>query len=289
MILWKTIYYILYENNMQKIQIDKIIEKLKKMDYWKNYENKIKNIVWEDNLEICIWKKWILEIDKIKKDEKKLKLLEKISWNKFDNLKKEFINLIFEEINYCPNCWKSPFISTWRLNLKSFDLDHFFPKSKFPYLKFNFYNLIPICPFCNQKIKKDKNPFDFKWKIFHPYFWVLEIEKDKIKFTDSFDLNKCINFYNLFEKLFISWNDAYLNFLQIPKIYFSTNDKTKIFNFIQDKVYKIKDEQTRLPYKKIDKDYIDYFFKNYYPKSQQEILKYSNWKLKKDLIENIKI
>ena len=30
---------------------------------------------------------------------------------------------------------------------------------------------------------------------------------------------------------------------------------------------------------------IIYFFKNYYPKKEQDILKYNNWKLKKDLIE----
>jgi len=33
----------------------------------------------------------------------------------------------------------------------------------------------------------------------------------------------------------------------------------------------------------------NYFFKNFYPKQEQDILKFSNWKLKKDLIKNIKI
>ena len=33
----------------------------------------------------------------------------------------------------------------------------------------------------------------------------------------------------------------------------------------------------------------DLFFKNYYPTQEQDILKFSNWKLKKDLIENLKI
>jgi hypothetical protein len=42
-----------------------------------------------------------------------------------------------------------------------FELDHYHPKSKYPFLCVSFYNLIPICSSCN-KAKKDKNiDFDF--------------------------------------------------------------------------------------------------------------------------------
>ncbi len=40
---------------------------------------------------------------------------------------------------------------------------------------------------------------------------------------------------------------------------------------------------------KTPKQLKDYFFKNYYPTKEEDILKYSNWKLKKDLIESLKI
>jgi hypothetical protein len=40
---------------------------------------------------------------------------------------------------------------------------------------------------------------------------------------------------------------------------------------------------------KSDEDLKSYFFKNYSPQNEDEILKYSNWKLKKDLIDNLKL
>lgn len=46
-------------------------------------------------------------------------------------------------------------------------LDHWFPKSKFPLLQISFCNLIPCCEICNTRIKNDKplNLIDH----FHPY------------------------------------------------------------------------------------------------------------------------
>lgn len=38
-----------------------------------------------------------------------------------------------------------------------FDLDHFYPKSIYPFLALSFYNHIPCCTDCNSKIKLDKN------------------------------------------------------------------------------------------------------------------------------------
>ena len=36
------------------------------------------------------------------------------------------------------------------------DFDHWFPKSKFPLLSMSLMNLIPSCPICNSKVKRDK-------------------------------------------------------------------------------------------------------------------------------------
>lgn len=49
------------------------------------------------------------------------------------------------------------------------DIDHFFSKSKYPYLSMSIYNLIPCCRFCNSSLKLDKeftyndnlNPFEY--------------------------------------------------------------------------------------------------------------------------------
>ncbi len=40
------------------------------------------------------------------------------------------------------------------------DLDHFYPKSKYPFLAATISNLIPACSVCNQRIKKDKDPLE---------------------------------------------------------------------------------------------------------------------------------
>lgn len=47
-----------------------------------------------------------------------------------------------------------------------FHLDHFFPKSVYPYLSLSFYNLIPCCASCN--MSKSNKPFKLSENI-HPY------------------------------------------------------------------------------------------------------------------------
>ena len=42
----------------------------------------------------------------------------------------------------------------------NFQLDHFLPKDKFPFLALNFYNLIPSCPSCNHKKSNKLPPLD---------------------------------------------------------------------------------------------------------------------------------
>jgi len=39
------------------------------------------------------------------------------------------------------------------------DLDHFYPKSKYPFLAATIFNLIPACCICNQRIKQDKDTY----------------------------------------------------------------------------------------------------------------------------------
>lgn len=61
------------------------------------------------------------------------------------------------------------------------ELDHFYPKSKYPFLALSFYNLIPSCKTCNQTFKKEKiisvNPYaagckaKFKLKINNTKFY----------------------------------------------------------------------------------------------------------------------
>ena len=61
------------------------------------------------------------------------------------------------------------------------ELDHFFPKSIYPFLAVNFYNLIPSCCTCN-KLKSDDdlskllNPYDTKVKDIRFNFWLNNVD-----------------------------------------------------------------------------------------------------------------
>lgn len=48
-----------------------------------------------------------------------------------------------------------------------FQFDHFFPKSKYPYLSVSLFNLIPSCANCN--LKKDDKPLSLSTH-YHPYY-----------------------------------------------------------------------------------------------------------------------
>lgn len=85
---------------------------------------------------------------------------EKISWGAY-----ALVNLY--ELRICPYC------QTSHINYHDVDalkmrpaLDHFFPRSIYPYLGICLYNLIPSCYQCNSSIKSNKDPI--LAKVPHP-------------------------------------------------------------------------------------------------------------------------
>lgn len=76
----------------------------------------------------------------------------------------EFFSSI--NINVCPYCNRN-FINSYK-NVSTYELDHFFPKSEYPLLAVSFENLIPVCPACNRRKKKeliDYSPYNKKYDI----------------------------------------------------------------------------------------------------------------------------
>jgi|SRR5690554_1081889 len=53
------------------------------------------------------------------------------------------------DINCCPYCNRSYIFSLGRYKHVKPEIDHFFPKSRYPFLGVSFFNLIPSCPVCN--------------------------------------------------------------------------------------------------------------------------------------------
>jgi hypothetical protein len=156
-----------------------------------------------------------------------------------------------------------------------FDLDHFFPKSKYKYLAINFYNLIPICKWCNY-LKNESDPLYIKNDIFHPYFWFL----DNIDWKEKFD-----NKLSFIDRSLFHSNHS--KFFKLLDIYINSQDTCNDIWFIKDKIEKIKATENSLFKGLTIEDKKEYFFKNFYPHEESEILKFSNWKLKKDWINNI--
>lgn len=95
-------------------------------------------------------------------------------YNKIDKFK--FIQDI--GLKSCPYCNRNYiFTINSNKNIKP-EIDHFYPKSLYPYLAVSYYNLIPSCPTCNgfgAKGAKDS----FKDKLTNPY----DIKDDDFKFT----------------------------------------------------------------------------------------------------------
>ncbi|WP_338637781.1 hypothetical protein V6L80_04195 [Erwinia persicina] len=72
-----------------------------------------------------------------------------------------YIGLNFVQMT-CPYCNEYPVKIIERKNKPGtkptlhFDLDHFYPKNRYPYLALSFYNHIPCCKYCNSLHKGDK-------------------------------------------------------------------------------------------------------------------------------------
>jgi hypothetical protein len=81
----------------------------------------------------------------------------------------EFLRLFLEEnkseLTICPACDEVPYsISAGKIYINTgdkkieADIDHYLPKTSYPHLSCHPFNLVPTCPFCNQRKKRDKDP-----------------------------------------------------------------------------------------------------------------------------------
>ncbi|QEZ67963.1 hypothetical protein D4A35_03070 [Paraclostridium bifermentans] len=86
---------------------------------------------------------------------------------------------------YCNRQYITPILT--KSGMMRGDIDHFLPKSKYPYLSLSIYNLIPVCRFCNSSFKGKK---EFEVTDLNPYEDSLD---DYIKFNIDIIDNKKIN------------------------------------------------------------------------------------------------
>ena len=76
----------------------------------------------------------------------------------YEIVSKEFGQAITEhlEMTVCPYCALESIQTYSEISIRP-ELDHFYPKTRFPFLAISLYNLIPAGPICNQKHKRN-NP-----------------------------------------------------------------------------------------------------------------------------------
>lgn len=99
--------------------------------------------------------------------------------------KSDFVKLL--NLRICPYCGRAFIYGVQRVGSKTVvkpQIDHFLPKSKYPFLALSFMNLIPSCQTCNMKdCKGDNDPIanyivPVKYMIQYPY----EFDTSKVTF-----------------------------------------------------------------------------------------------------------
>ncbi len=154
-------------------------------------------------------------------------------------------------IKTCPYCNRNYIFVVKKGKLRP-EIDHFYPKTVYPYLAVNFFNLIPSCQTCN-KTKSDKvnfdwiNPYDVKKYDYTLTYKpksidFIEVENKKYNF-DSFDINFTSTNENIktfkLEELYKQHKDIVLELL-IKKAYYPESyiKELKGFGFSSDEVYR---------------------------------------------------
>jgi len=155
------------------------------------------------------------------------------------------------DLDTCPYCNRNYTFVVRQGKLRP-EIDHFYPKTVYPYLAVNFFNLIPSCQTCN---KTKSNDINFDW--LNPY----DIQKNSFKFTytpqsvefaivekekynfDSFEIEISGNQSNIelfkLEELYKQHKDIVLELL-IKKAYYPQSyiEELAKFGFSQDEIYR---------------------------------------------------
>lgn len=172
------------------------------------------------------------------------------------SFKKLFFD-VFDNVNVCPYCNRNfinPIYKKERLgddNQKwSPDIEHFYPKSIYPFLSLSISNLLPSCTFCNQ-IKSNydtyetcKSPYEMYDEDISFKFLPLDNQKRLISVECKND-KKNVELFNL-DDLYHDVHSKYVNdiFLHINKHPMENRKYLKKFFSLsldsQDKIYKKK-------------------------------------------------
>jgi hypothetical protein len=152
----------------------------------------------------------------------------------------------------CPYCNRN-FIRLVN-NKRTDELDHFYPKSKYPFLAISFYNLIPSCKTCNQTFKKAEeisiNPysnipdFSFGLRIKNAQFYYNQ-DGIEIDFKEAEKvLAKNLEVLEL-EKIYNQHKDIALELIQKSQTY-NESYIDELFNKYEGTLFRSREDVLRL-------------------------------------------
>jgi len=198
---------------------------------------------------------------------------------------------LFEEINVCPYCNRNfinPIYKSSKINLdnlnQSPDIEHFFPKSMYPFLSLSISNLLPSCAFCN-KIKSNFNTMNrciSPYEITQDFKFKFEIDPKNInKYNISLETqsnnSKILNLENLYKDTHSKYiNEIYIDVVSHPNVF--TNSLENMLNQMESK--------TPDPVNFKIEEWYKSFFRNYY--EEDDFNKHPLSKLTKDFYNHLK-
>jgi len=178
------------------------------------------------------------------------------------------------DLKTCPYCNRNYTFVVRKGKLRP-EIDHFFPKTVYPYLAINFFNLIPSCQTCNKTKSNDVNfdwlsPYDVREGSYIFTYTpnsidFTAVEKEKYNF-DNFEIDINGNESNIklfkLEELYKQHKDIVLELL-IKKAYYPESYIKELegFGFGKDEIYRYlfsnynqEDDLHKRPLSKLIKD-----------------------------------
>lgn len=174
----------------------------------------------------------------------------------YDEINKlDFIDNI--KLGSCPYCNRNYIYTTSKKGTVKPEIDHFYPKSLYPYLACSYFNLIPSCPTCNgfgAKEAKDtlrdypiSNPYtikeiDFQFTITPEDIDFINVESEHYNY-DNFEIELYGNKANLdvfhLEELYSQHKDIVLELL-VKRAYYPRSYIRDLANygFSPDEIYR---------------------------------------------------
>ena len=156
-------------------------------------------------------------------------------WNRH-----KLLSLIGIEI--CPYCQRNYISSYEENNIKktTADLDHFYPKSLYPFLSLSLYNFIPSCQICNSRFKGNKDvrgsvyPYEEGFDELGVKFRISEEVIVEILGEGYSDFSVKINYENLKEEKNKEKVKKSIKNLRLDKVYEKSHNQ-----YIQNLLYNI--------------------------------------------------